>query len=349
MAPALQASAEPGGVADARRRAVQLGLEFMAGRMGLAPSVLSGLAAEAGEPGRPWIEYAHTPHLFHLGTARVMREAARHAKSSDGMLVYFLNDHLPARELAESRYLPLSVSGHEVANPPSFALTAPQGKRGMTRVAPPSAGTISRFAARWVEIEPPLRSAIEGIVGRLSDAAAATADHAAFLCRVMLEATQTMPLCVPTSAVMGAFPEWSARMTAEGRLWHHCAVCGYRLGRAGAAPSPACPTCAATDRPMIVPDVVARQTVANTCGLALRVCGRHKPYQDESDGLSQRFEVPPPPRLRVTGAARVRGRSGKLVDRVNLLQWIACGGAVESLDGADAAGDVIVDAPPGLR
>jgi hypothetical protein len=345
---ALQ-SAEPGSVTDARRRAVQLGLEFMAGRLGLASAALSGLAAKAGEPGRSWIEYAHTPHLFHLGTARVMREAARQAKSLDGVFVYFLNDHLPARELGESRYLPLSVNGHEVANPPSFALTAAQGKRGMIRVEPPSAGTISRFAARWVEIEPPFRSAIESVAGRLSSAAATTTDHAAFLCRVMLETTKTMPLCVPTSAVMNAFPEWRAPMTAEGRLWNHCAACGYRLGRAGAAPAPACPSCGGTDRPMLVPDVVARQAVANTCGLALRVCGRHKPYQNESDGLSQRFEIPPPRRLRVTGAARVRDRSGKLIDRVNLLQWISRAGTVESLDGANAADDVVVDAPPSPR
>ena len=335
--------------ADARRRVMQLGLDFMASRMGFTQSALSGLAAKAAVPSCPWIEYAHTPHLFHLGTARVMLEAERQAKSLDGVLVYFLNDHLPARELGESRYLPLSVNGHEVANPPSFALTSAQGKRGMHRVGPPSAAAFAQFAARWTEIEPRLGAAIGSVAGGLADAAAANADHAAFLCRVMLEATKTMPLCVPTSRVMAAFPEWSGRLTTAGRIWQHCAACGYRLGRVSAAPAPACPSCKGMDRPELVPDVVARQTVANTLGLELRVCGRHKPYQDESDGLSQRFDVPPPRRLRVTGAVRVRDTSGFMVDRFNLLQWIARGGVIESLDGANADEDVTVEAPVSSR
>jgi hypothetical protein len=125
--------------------------------------------------------------------------------------------------------------------------------------------------------------------------------------------------------------------------WAHCARCGYRMGRPPVAEP--CRLCGHAEVPDMIPDVVGRQVVMNTCGLAARFCGRAKPYQHEADELTVAHGLAAPPRMWLSGSVRVHEQGGLLHERMNLLEWLSFGGACNDLGSGEGAADITLALP----
>lgn len=304
-----------------RDRMLAIAMDFMRSRMGIPESQLAEITRYTKDKNLAWVEYAHTPHLFHLGTVRVMLEAATYSELSTSPFIFFVNDHLPARELSESRYFPFFKNGRLIAKAPTFGLSTINAKRGMCHVPAPSFASLKDFKRRWEELEPAMRSSIDAVMNHVFAAASETRDYASFLTRVMLQLLNVYPICVASSELIAAFPEWREILGKSGRLWSHCLSCGYRLNRMVGRNSSRCCLCGSNGDTYLVPDVVGRQIIANGCGFAVRFCGKEKKYQLEADEVSAGLGLSVPKRMHVTGRTRVRNQQGVEIDRVNVLQW----------------------------
>lgn len=219
--------------------------------------------------------------------------------------------------------MPLTLAGVSCANPPSLGIGKRDQKKSMAKLPAPSRDAVAGFMRRWNELEPKRASAITALSERAFHFDPAPADLASWLCRAMIGMLGISCIVIPTSClpradVIGAFP----RLAEAGLLWSHCPACGYRLGRPDAAP-PACPVCEAdATSPDLVPDVAGRQVFMNNADLAVRICGREKPYQAAADGLTLTLlGSKPPERLRVSGGVKVvLNEDGPPLNAINTLQ-----------------------------
>lgn len=321
-----------------RSRLAKISKEYTSGELGV------GVGAFAEPESKSWFEYAHTPHLLHLGTARVLRAASEAARLAGGVLIFCVNDHLPARELAESRRLPLVLQGLSTAAGPDLGLSGALTKMGMDMVASPDADHIDAFCKRWCQLDRSNSSRIERICADLTSAAAKATSYAAFLTRVMLQTTGTHALCLPSSVLAANFPHEIETLGLNGHLWLHCKSCGYRLGRVAA--QDVCRVCGGVETRSML-DVVGRQVLMNAAHLSLRFCGSPKPYQEEADTFSTRVGTIAPPRMHVTGKVVVIGSNKRSFGRVNLLELMSYGHTVDKLETASSNLDVTLrlDAP----
>ncbi len=273
----------------------------------------------------PWVEFAHTPQLPHLGVVRMLATAHAEAGRRGGLLLFCVNDHLPARELAESRYLPLILkSGKKVAESPSFGLSKASAKQAMNAISGPRPERLREFRERWLALTADA-ARVNALAADLEGFALRSTSHADWLVNAMLGwFSPERVLILPTTRLQSTLPDvfdFLANVDPQ-RFWHHCAECGYRLGRLSQEHSP-CPICAALGR-RLLPDVVARQAIVNALGLSLRVCGREKPYQSAADDLSLSvWACAAPERLRMARESilSVTTRDGKhVLERINLIQ-----------------------------
>ena len=265
------------------------------------------------------IEFAHTPQIPHVGIIRSLLAAEREARKCDGAVIYFVNDQLPPKLLPESRYTPIFLNGHQVAKPPRFGPSKSNSKLAMSHLLPPSPEKQTDFIRRLEELVgnvslQPLVEAMEG--------ASTAKSYASWLLAVSFGLLGYWPRVVPVSALRSAFPEmfdWLVKQRPD-LFWCHCAACGRRLSRFTEKSKQLC-CCSAASGIEAVPDVRARQCLANIAGLNLRVSGKAKPYQSEADSLTEAlFQKSPPERLRVTGNVEVTDDRGNQIQRCNLVQ-----------------------------
>lgn len=310
---------------SSRRRILDLARRYMISQMGCPPDEVEARIEEAAAT-TSWIEFAHTPQLPHLGVVRTMLLAGQHADNRSGILVLFLNDQLPPRDLLEARQLPLIRNNAIVSNPPTFAEPGQFRKYGMNRLRAPTSTIISSFERRWIEIEPERESNIVKITTELKLFAGGASSYGGFLARVMIDLLDCRCLVVPASELAPAFPEALPKLRATRRLWCHCQNCGYRISRSPTTIE-ICQVCDSHQTFFEAPDVIARQFLANLTNLDLRICGRTKTYQTEADVFSNGLKVSPPSRIRVSGNVRIRDpKSGHPLERINLLQILGWGG-----------------------
>jgi hypothetical protein len=353
--PSQEAAPADDAVVTVRADMARIASEFMIERMGMQRANVEQQVNRALQPGCAWLEYAHTPHLMHLGTARILRSAAEQARNAKGSLVFCINDHLPARELAESRYLPLKLTGAKTPQMPSLGTIGRAAKQAMSELTAPSELSMRQFMQRWTQLEPGRTDSIKRICADLSHISASSRDHAAFLARVMLYSTGTEALCIPSSALdMELLCDPALRAALAPRTWWHCANCGYRLARAESGQAEpghsSCPVCTFSEAPVRRPDVICRQVLLNQCQLAVRFCGASKPYQAVADQHPGGSACRAPQRQHFTGRLSIdHPVTGMAVDRVNLLEWLTRGGAMDVLVGSDPAQDISLPCPKGIE
>lgn len=319
-----------------RARLLAVAEEHMVSEMGLANADaayrVAMLRPEAVLP----VEFAHTPQLPHLGVVRMLLTARDRAVEQDGVFLYAVNDHLPARLLPESRYVPVTTDAGPVAKPPRFG-PGKKAKGGMHREPPPGEQVLVELEASLAALLPRHRDKATSLGEHLRTVAASTSSLAAWLVRVQLELLGLRPVVLPASRLAEALPGLADRyfeQRPEGR-WALCGRCGVRAQTAGAH---ACAGCGApAEVQERVPDVVGRQVLTNALGLGLRVCGRDKPYQVVADEMTVRLQgSAAPTRYRVTGSSSlVRCRAH--VDRANLVQVL--------LEGVSASSFAVPDDP----
>jgi hypothetical protein len=339
------------GVLAFRSGLLGLARTMMIDRMALPAGMVNRLIADAAQPGASWLEFAHTPQLPHVGVARAFLAAHQRALAMGARLIFCVNDQLPARELAESRRLPLYLDGVECANPPSLAIAKKDQKIAMANLPAPSLEVIQRFLARWSQLEPKQHAAIQLLTKDAITCTPPASDMAAWLCRAMIRMLDILPIVVPTSRLLAADRHGFEReLQQAGLMWSHCDRCGYRLGRVGQAAG-TCPSCHHAGPSIPVPDVVGRQVFMNGARLAERVCGRPKPYQDIADSTTVQLRGErAPPRLRVTGTVKVRlDDGGPDLDTINFLQAASRNSAiVRQLAAAKPDQDMLL-VPPGSQ
>jgi hypothetical protein len=308
---------------DVRSSLIELSRRYHEQDLGLplAPDIC--LRARTG----PWIEFAHTPQLPHLGVVRLLLSAAAEARRSGGVFAFCLNDQLGARELPESRYVPYCVRGRFVAKPPSFGLSKTSSVP-MAILPPPAIASVDAFRTRLRELRP------RGDDAWLFEAFKASAErcrsYASWITHVSLSLLGLSPLIIPTWRLAEALPVEFLQTSAKHpeRFWLHCGSCGVRIGRANSYGA-RCPHCrdenATADR--IIPDVVARQCLMNIAGtVSMRLSGREKSYQSEADTFYRdALGRTPPVRRRITGRAIAIDSSGHPIERCNLVQVLLDG------------------------
>lgn len=310
----------------ARFRSTVIGIaeDFMRRRMGLEVEVVTRVVNSA-RSNTAWIEYAHTPHLPHVGTARIIQFAAEYSSNQNGSFILYINDHLAPRDIPEARYLPLAVAGSVIAKAPTLGLSGVQTKQGMHCLSPPSERSINSMRSRWTDIIPKAKNEINEIMDVMASWSQRSSDHSAFLTNSMIQYLDPPPLCVPSSVLIGAARITESELISDldswGHLWIVCSSCGYRLGRPDTHVE-SCPVCKSRETPDLMPDVVARQVLSNVTNLSRRVCGQNKPYQEVSDATSSKLNIAPPARIHVTGKVSTIMNS-KIVDRINIYQLIS--------------------------
>lgn len=270
----------------------------------------------------PWVEFAHTPQLPHLGIARLFLVAQREAQRRDGVFVYCVNDHLSASLLPESRYLPFHSGRAWVAKPPHLGLSKPQAKGAMFMLPPPSANQLAAFCDRWVDVDRKRADQIRRVCDFFEHCATQTKSLASWATRITLEALGITALVLPTSRMAQALTDAYSVLANRGREhgWSLCPACGYRLGVWETRVS-ACSIChTRIHSTLFAPTVIGRQAAANLLQFDLRVSGGERSYQDIADSVtSSLVGAESPPRLRVTGACLLLRSDGN-VDRMNLFQ-----------------------------
>lgn len=321
----------------------------MVGRMGFSPAAVDERLERAGRTKEPWVEYAHTPHLPHVGTARVLLTAASVAASTGGTLILCMNDQLPPRDLVEARRLPIIRQSSEVSGSPTLALSKTDQKKALCFLPPPSDECLNAFECRWLQIDPNRRHEIRNIVEALRATAATVSDLAAWFARLMCDLLGVEPVVIPTSEILKVLDPGFGNILDDNDLtWGHCCKCGYRLGRVHEAAGP-CPTCGKSELVLKVPDVKGRQVILNIAEPSSRICGREKPYQSIANSkTTEIFGCGAPPRLRVSGAVRVALKpGGQVEDRVNLLDALASGIVMDRVLGECSPQDNVTLSPNG--
>lgn len=278
-----------------------------------------------------FVEFAHTPQFPHLGILRMMIEADRIAREQSGTLLFCINDHLPPRSLPECRQLPLwDAQGREIANSASLGLSKVAGKFGMHCLPAPDSAGLQAFVARWAQLQPDAAHRVQEAGEQLAQWAKEAVSLADWFVRIMvgvsvcgsvdvlMTSQLSQRLSEPFKKILEGYPEL---------FWAHCPRCGYRHGRwseAGTSdPCRLCGECLASDP---IPDVVARQVIVNHLGIAARVCGRSKDYQEQADALSLKLGLQVPPRIRCEKGTQVLFSSGMTAMRMNALQlWVGRG------------------------
>lgn len=312
-------------VADRRRRLGEVACDYMRSDLGWSDTQIDKAMAGTGGVDVPWVEFAHTPQLPHLGVVRMFLSAARTAREDGAVFLYCVNDHLPPSSLPESRYLPIKNVQGQVAKPPRFGPGKRSGDKGMDCLEPPSPDTLGKFCDRWLALMQPERPTILELMEVVSKAESSVTSFAGWLTRVTLELLDLTPLVLPSSRIAEAFPEDVERLKASPEIygWSHCAACGKRVARWSGADDSRCGSCSGSEV-VFRPDVRGRQAVTNLAGLSKRICGRKKQYQGEADSLTRTlFHCEPPARSHIEGATRFALDSGLSVDRANLLQALA--------------------------
>jgi len=315
-----------------RANLAEISNAWMAGACGFEKGYADPLGERLVDPRVPLVEFAHTPQMPHMGVVRQFLVAQRLARRLDGVLVYAVNDHLPAAELPESRYLPFKVSDRVVPRSPQFGPGKKLGKSGMAWLAAPDDAALQSFVQRWRELQPERKARIDAVAEILRGAAQQCTSFAAWLTRVTIELLQLELAAVPTTefAEISSEPMETIKKRSDAG-WACCANCGYRSGRWPIANNTHCRKCGHTAF-RFLPDVVSRQLGMNLAPLAYRICGQAKPYQDEADQATRRtFEVEAPQRIKVTGKTVIRSESsGETINRMNLLQVVSTIGGIEN-------------------
>lgn len=311
----------PRNVDEARARIGGLAESYMLEEMGfLTPGGREALAAFRSRE-TPLVETAHTPHFPSIGAARVLFTGMRAARELEGVHVHFINDHLPARLLAESRYVPVYHDGVQVADCPRFGPGKLEAKYGMNTLPPPSGEEIEGFMTRLSRLLPSVGSAIDGLTQSFQESRLRAKSYSGWLMRgtaALLGMERTV--FVPTSQLVQVLTEAASRVLShdEDHAWIHCGSCGYRIGRSRQAPV-LCSVCGSTEVGLVVPDVEGRQAIVSELGIDIRVSGRSKPYHLQADQLTRQvFDVEPTTRMCVAGRTAVRVRDWRHADAVSL-------------------------------
>lgn len=293
-----------------RQQTLKVARNYMHRDLGWTDRHIIDMLSYAASPDTCWVEFAHTPQLPHLGIARLILTAAQEAASCSGVLLYCVNDHLPPRDLPESRYMPFYNEHGRVAKSPRFGPPKAQAKWAMSHLPAPDISILEDFQQRWITLaHGQSTAAVRRVSQAMISAAEECTSFAAWLTRVTFDALDLKPIVLPTSRLEVALPEQIETLHAHSFIhgWSDCQKCGYRLGRWPVALEH-CSCCKTpiSDNGDFHPDVIGRQAVVNNLDLDLRVCGRSKPYQQQADELTYvLLRRSAPPRLHVTGLSRM--------------------------------------------
>lgn len=328
-----RASVDPvRGKESARLAMLDLASQYMTRDLGLDAHEVTARCDRLVPPHLAAVEFAHTPQLPHAGVVRLLLQSQLLAAREAGTFVYFVNDHMPATALPEARYIPVTNADGLVAKPPRFGPGKKSGKGGMHRTPPPSRHTVDSVLHRIDELLPSAGGTTQ-LADVLQVASDSTNSHAAWLVRVQTDLLNLRPVIIPTTGLARALPgpaDAYFRARVDGR-WKVCDRCGYRVQLPVSAERDRCPHCGSPEPATDVPDVVGRQALGNMFGLAWRVCGTVKPYQEIADRTSlEVLGVPAPRRWHITGRTEVR-REEQMMERANLVQLVAEGTSVAEL------------------
>ena len=310
-----------------RLQTARLAVRWMTENMGWSQNVVDPVAARFAASSTRIVEVAHTPHLFHLGTARLLIEAEREANFHDGVVLFCVNDHLPVASLPECRFLPLIGDKGTIAKPPRFGPGKRGNKNGMAWCPPPSLEKLDVMAERWRQLRLRHMHRFENQMRLLRRASSETNSLAAWLVRVCLENLQICPIVLPTTLlnqiVRSANMKFDDSVLALG--WQYCPICGYRMERWHGVEVDQCPYCQSTHSGnFFIPDVVGRQIIANKIGITTRLSGRYKSYHIDSDERSKSCDIAPPPRKLIDGeSVWMPAWTDEPLRRANLFQVIA--------------------------
>ncbi len=312
------------------------------------------------------VEFAHTPHFGHLGFLRMMLvAAARAAATTSGVLLFCLNDHVAANALPNLRHIPMWRGGEPMRQPPRLGISGADSSRPLLFVPPPGPESLRAAQASLHEVlafqasQGPKKLRKEstrrlpGLFDWLIEQAGQTRNLADWATRcLILWLQQVLPELsvwpLPSRRLLAACPEqtrqlhdrrqqiakiqneWSQRQ-GDWPEWSQMrpAASNYQLFHGLCA---SCRRCLSLgqehEHPLEwAPKVIARQPLADSLGLELRVCGGPRGYWKVAAEVSHLLGLSVPPRLSVTGTVEVGAEpcpsTLSMLAQADLLHWFA--------------------------
>jgi hypothetical protein len=297
-----------------------------------------GLSFAQPHPNDHWIEFAHTPHLGHLGFVRMLVKAADLACRSRHGLIFFANDHLMVRSYAPIRYI--AVGQKRV----SLGIPSSQRSLAICQADPPrrdklemATEQLSHRLADWGPDESRKKRLREyrvrgqDVFGWLAEQAAQSRDLASWalrsLCLWLKQAFPELRMAVlPSRELCRLFPDQAELLFQERKRisqWQNEACERDDIPewtRQKEAGSDYCPFFELTPtgpsygaisalpvKGELLPKVVVRQPLADLLELDRRVCGGTRGYWEIGAKVSRELlGTEPADRLQVTGTTSLK-------------------------------------------
>lgn len=289
-----------------------------------------------------WIEFAHTPYFSHLGYARMLLTASQRAGDTEnGVLLYFINDHVRANGALQERAIPMLRDGRWVKSPPRFGVSKKDSDRPLCTVPSPVPQNLALAHQLTREIlsyeasslpghqRKPALAQLQPLFDWLSEQAVEVENLSQWVTRCWLQLLaqahpETVVLALPSRKLCQIFPEAVEKLASQsaevGRIQNRWAQQSgewpewSQMRRVSDQYFPfqgLCPIC----RDLVelpyhhkcaglewVPRVVARQPLADLLGLESRVCGGIRGYWGAAEEISREvLGLNPPPRVSLTG------------------------------------------------